>query len=237
MSFDPITYALCKGGSDGKKYEWKPIIESTELSFDVSDGHPYFEDLIPTSETQPWEAISDGDVCKTVIDGSEYICSADMVGTSNIFIGKHHEVNSDLPFMIWFQKDVNEWYVTIELLGVHGDGTTHNIALYLQVEATQSGSSGGGGLTVIELETALADENTTMLSEADIAKLSAAMEAKMPVVISFELDIAGAKPRFVLMFDYFTVDGIESFYAKVQVREFMFTNSMGMWMAVVQTMT
>lgn len=90
--------------------------------------------------------------------------------------------------------------------------------------------SSGGSLTVIELETEIG-EDTTMLNEADIAKVSAAMVQRLPVVIRCNF----MDGRISLMCHYIYIgDMQEGFYAICMQREFMFVNMAGAWAVVVQ---
>lgn len=244
MSFDPIDNGWRKLLKDGRiaknVMEYKEFIPETQLT-PYTDGSTTEQTVIPTSAT-----MDDGTVYRVKTASGTYLATGKAVTLEGVI--EPVLVGNGVGFGL---EDTGENYGCLSGL-VDGEpmffaadytnGTIFSMDVrtetIIPIDPKYLPNMGGDGLTVIELETVLADENTTMLSETDIANLSAAMEAQMPVVIRFEVDISGVKTRFVLMFDCFTIDGgAQSFYAKVQTREFMFANMMGTWMGVVQTVS
>ena len=173
-------------------------------------------------------------------DGAVYECEAEYhvngfvvnYGNKDGYGGE----NTGEPFWIQYNRTTSSLRV-FDLIGDPlADSNEYTFGIYILEESTTPidpkylpEGFGGGGLTSIELETALAD-GTTQLSEADIAKLSAAMEAKMPVVIRLVLD----EMTLASVFYYAGDDSSGSFIANHQGREILLANMVGTWMAIVQ---
>lgn len=198
MSFDPIEVAMAarmaakmNGGGSDKKYEWKPIIDmgNVEIPFEVNDGEGVNEStsIQGDFDISFLNTASADTKAKIVLDGVEYICHAFMYPDYISFGDTFGDWTTEFPFCVDFLRNEDgSWDMNIY---VNNDKPTHTFAFYLQVEATQSGSSGGGGLPVVELETQIVDDPSgsyeTTLSEADSAKLTALEATDTPIVVKF----------------------------------------------------
>ena len=170
--------------------EWKTILDTKGLAFPfvVEDGlYGAFESFLPHG--QLWEEISNGDICKVVFDGAEYTILA-VVTNNEIEIGNIEGTDDGVPFLFHFFDTGAEWQLTINAMGAE---TEHSFALYLQTETIHPidkkylPDMGGGGLPVVELETAI---NSTENGDggwtgADADKITAAYELGTPVIFKF----------------------------------------------------
>ena len=187
----------CGGsGSGGVRKEWQKAINIADMAipFVVEDGADVgvfqqngVADLMRVE-------ISNGDICKAIIDGVEYICSAiveeGVTGIGNLSMLNPEQADNSLPFCIGIictSPDENKWMI---IIAVRGTEATHTVDLYKQVEIMEP--STGGGLTVVELETLIEFtedvEHTQSLSAADLNNVSEALALGQPFGLKFTTD-------------------------------------------------
>lgn len=134
MGFDLITLSMAKAYSDSKggyvEKNWKTILstEGNTIPFAVKDGFGSYE--TETNDGRELKQISNGDICKVVLDGTEYVLSA-VVDSIDIYIGNSEGTEDGVPFLFWFTNMEETWRIVINVMGEEPE---HSFALYLQTE-------------------------------------------------------------------------------------------------------
>ena len=201
-------------------------------TFELVDGRADIDKRIPLEIGTSYMVDLNGEKFTAV--------GSDLGGYEGVYLGNLGGIgmpdvpDTGEPFFVGEMCEDGIWTATAIVPDISGKLTVSTLGSTSPIsDKYLPANSSGGGLTVIEIETEVVDDTTTMLSEADIAKLSSAISAKMPTAIRFNL----LGYENCLVFGYINFGGVEGFIANLQSREIMFMNMMGSWGAIVQGLT
>ena len=173
----------------------KAIMDSgqIELPFEIKDGKgELFEDIEDSAAIALWREISNGDTCKVVFDGKEYILPATVGPSSENPADTDIHIGGDgYPFYFWHtiaESNAN----MIFFIEAYDEKPGHSFAVYLQTEKTTPISDKylpGVCLPVVELTSVKGiTGNDYALTQAEGEQLDKAAQTNLPCVITFSME-------------------------------------------------